>query len=472
MILLCYLCAPIQSMFNKKIFRQARYLSFFLVALAAPAIHVVAQTSEAGKDISVPDSTHTSRVNLHFQTTYIYQYQPAFSAAYSGQNSMKNVVDKENSITATLNLGIKLWKGAEFYINPEIAGGSGLSGAYGLAASTNGETFRVGDPSPTLYLARAMLVQTIQLGAKGDTFIAEAANETGGMKPRNYLKFYLGKMSLGDLFDVNSYSNNPRSQFMNWCLMYNGAWDYAANLRGYTYAFATVLQEGNMGYKLALATLPVVANGADLNTNLNQEYSLNGQVERAYKLVNKPGMWRLLGYYNYGDMGNYAQAIKNILPGDVPDLVSTREQGRTKIGFGLNAEQQINDYIGLFARLGWNDGKNETWCFTEADQSISAGISINGNKWQRKDDVIGFAVDVNGLSASHRQYLADGGLGFQLGDGRLSYANESAAELYYNYKLTTKNLWLSGDYQLVVNPGYNSDRGPVNVFSFRLHVEL
>ncbi len=472
MILLGYLCSPIQAMLSFISFQPIRFFCANLIVIAGLPFTTMGQTPIEGNRKSNPDSTNTHQLNLHFQTTYIYQYQPAFSAKYTGVNSLKNAEDRENSITATLNLGIKLWKGAELYFNPEIAGGSGLSGAFGLSASTNGETFRVGDPSPTLYIARGMIVQTIQIGAKGDSFVAESANETGGMKPRNYLRFYLGKMSLGDLFDVNSYSNNPRTQFMNWCLMYNGAWDYAANLRGYTYAFVTVLQQGSMAYKLALATLPTVANGSDLNTDLGQEYSLNGQVERIFKINNKPGMWRLLGYYNNGDMGNYAKAISNASPYNSPYVISTRKLGRTKFGFGLNVEQQINEYFGLFGRMGWNDGQNETWCFTEADQTISAGVSIKGYKWKRPNDVIGFAIDINGLSANHQHYLAYGGHGFQLGDGTLSYANESAAELYYNYKISTSNIWLSGDYQLVLNPGYNSDRGPVNVFSFRLHVEL
>lgn len=420
------------------------------------------------------NNTKTKRINLHFQTTYIYQYQPAFSAQYSGPNSLKSAEDKENSITATLYLGIKLWKGGELYINPEIAGGSGLSGAYGLAASTNGETFRVGDPAPTLYLARGYLTQTIPLNKKKSSFIAEGANETGGMKPDNYLKFYLGKMSLGDLFDNNAYAHDPRSQFMNWCLMNNGAWDYAANLRGYTYTFATVLQLGTMTYKAALATMPTVANGPDLNTDLSQEYSINAEVDKAYTLglLKRKGTVRLLGYYNNGDMGNYTKALQQPTFTGIPDVISTREYGRTKIGFGLNAEQQVNNNIGVFMRAGWNDGKNETWCFTEADQSISAGLAINGGMWKRKDDNLSFAVVVNGLSQSHRDYLAAGGLGFQLGDGRLSYANESALELFYNYKPLSFGIWLTGDYQFVVNPGYNSDRGPVNVFSLRVHVEL
>ncbi len=413
------------------------------------------------------DSIAVQKWNLHFQGTYIYQYQPAFSSKYSGPNSLGNALDKENSVTGTLFFGTRLWKNAELYINPEIAGGSGLSGAFGMAASTNGETFRVGDPSPTLYLARGYLKQTFPLSKElGKT--DDGQNQLQGAEPAKYLRFYLGKFSLGDLFDNNQYSKDPRSQFMNWCLMSNGAWDYAANLRGYTLSFASVLQWNNMSYKLALAALPQVANGEDLNTNLGQEYSLNAEVVRAYKLNNKDGHLRILGYYNNGDMGNYAQAISD----GSYSVISTRQYGRTKIGFGINADQQLTETLGLFARAGWNDGKNETWCFTEADESISAGLSLNGKNWKRVNDVVGLAVVVNGLSQSHRDYLQGGGLGFQLGDGTLNYANETVTELYYSCKPTANGIWFTADYQLVLNPGYNSDRGPVNVFSFRVHVEL
>ena len=413
------------------------------------------------------------RVNLHFQTTYIYQFKPQFNSAYSGQNSLQTRQEQKNSITSTLYLGARLWKGAEIYIDPEIAGGSGLSGAYGMAASTNGETFRVGDPTPTLYLARAYIKQTISLNKQADT-VVDGQNQLTAYYTSRSLSFYLGKFSLGDLFDNNVYATGPRTSFLNWCLMNNGAWDYAANLRGYTYSFTTALQWDNMLYKIALAAMPVVANGEELNTNLQQEYSINAEISKVYKLKNKTGHIRLLGYYNYGDMGNYNEAISRALSSNTaPDVIATRKYGRDKYGAGLNIDQQISDNLGFFARLGWSDGHNETWCFTEADQTISVGLAQNGAAWKRKDDNAGIAIVVNGLSSDHRQYIENGGLGFQLGDGKLNYANETVTELYYNYKpVSSYGLWLTADYQFALNPGYNHDRGPVNVFSFRVHVEL
>ncbi len=181
---------------------------------------------------------------------------------------------------------------------------------------------------------------------------------------------------------------------------------------------------------------------------------------------------RLLGYYNNAHMGNYEQAIQHPDSNGTPDAISTRQYGRTKIGIGVSADQQLSATVGVFARAGWNDGKNETWAFTEADQSVSGGVAINGAVWKRKDDNLSFALDVNGLSQTHREYLQAGGLGFQLGDGALNYGYETAAEAYYSYKPLSSGIWLTADYQFILNPGYNKDRGPVNVFAFRVHVEL
>ena len=294
-------------------------------ALALLFSALIPSIARAQDSAAKPDTTKQDRFNLHFQSTYIYQYKPQFAADYSGPNSLKTEEERQNSITATLYIGIRLWKGAELYINPEVAGGSGLSGAYGMAASTNGETFRVGDPSPTLYLARGYLKQTISLDHDKDTLYADGANQLQTSYSNHSLSFYLGKFGLSDLFDNNAYSTGPRTSFLNWCLMNNGAWDYAANLRGYTLSFTTVLQWDNMTYKVALATLPVVANGEELNTNLSQEYSLNAEVNRAYKLHKKDGHLRLLGYYNNGDMGNYNQALANTLGVLTPSVISTRQ---------------------------------------------------------------------------------------------------------------------------------------------------
>jgi len=447
-----------------------------ILTLSCSGGFLFGQTDSLNNKINLPTQSNDSflpkKTNLHFQTTYIYQYKPAFHSPYCGTNSLLGTEEKQNSLTATLYFGMKLWSGAAFYINPEIAGGNGLSGAFGLAASTNGETYRVGDPAPTLYLARGYIQQTIPL-SKNYSDIEDDANQLSGKISKKYLQFLLGKYCLADIFDNNVYSGSPRTQFMNWAIMNNAAWDYSSNVRGYDYAFTMIAQLNSMTYKASLSLLPPLPNDAALNTNLKKEFAINLEADKAFKIKNKDGNIRLLAYYNYGEFGSYSEAIKNADTGKfLPELSTTRQDGRHKVGIGLNVDQRISETIGFFARLGWNDGKTETWCYTESDRTISTGISINGNKWKRPNDNIGIGYVLDGLSEVHRNYLADGGLGFQLGDGKLNYGHETACEFYYNLKPTASPIWLTANYQCVFNPGYNKDRGMVNVFSFRLHLEL
>ena len=422
-------------------------------------------------NIIAQDSLKPQRLNIHFQTTYIYQIKPSFNSPYEGINSLTGKPEKENSITATLYVGARLWKDAEVYINPEIAGGSGLSGATGMAGSSNGETFRVGDPSPTLYSARYYLKQTFAL-SKERSLQDDNANQLSIYQPKNYLSLWFGKFSLGDVFDQNAYCNSPRTQFMNWSLMNDGAWDYAANVRGYTYSFTSVLQLNSFTYKLSFATLPKEANGKALNTDFKDSFAvgINAEVDKSFSINEKEAHIKLLAFYNRANFGNYEEAVKTT---GIPDVTATRKLGRTKTGFEVNADVQLNKTEGLFTRAGWNDGKNETWVFTEIDRTACIGISFNGNKWKRKDDNAGIAAVLNGISKEHRNYIAKGGSGFILGDGKLNYGAESIAELYYNFKPSDKlPLWLTADYQFALNPGYNKDRGPVNIFSFRVHTQF
>lgn len=416
--------------------------------------------------------TTTQRANLHFQTTYIYQYKPVFNAAYSGPHSIVNTEEKQNSLTATLFFGLRLWRGAEIYINPELAGGSGLSGAFGMGASTNGETFRVGDPAPSLYLARSYFKQTISLKSGQYEWIADDGNQLHIKESSRFIRFYAGKFSIGDLLDNNAYANSPREQFLNWALMSNSAWDYAANLRGYTVGAGVMLQWDKMSYKLVMAAEPKTANANELNYDFGMARGLNAEITRAITIHKRPGNVRLLLYHNEANMGTYRTSINDAAGTIAPDITLTRKYGTTKNGFGINYDQVLTSAVGLFARVGWNDGKAETWAFTESDRTLSAGVNLDGKIWHRDPDNIGIGMVGNALSKDHREYLAAGGLGFQLGDGKLNYAPEMVAEIYYNCHPVAAGLWLTADYQFAMNPGYNKDRGPLSVFSFRLHVEL
>lgn len=413
----------------------------------------------------------TEKWSWHFQFTGIMQGHPGFHAPYAGQNSLDSVREKAFSVTSTFYLGRRLWKGGELYFNPEIAGGKGISSALGIAGFTNGECFRIGDAAPAVYIARVFLRQTIAL--KGDSEWAEAdANQLAGWTPKNNFTFTAGKFSIADVYDCNSYSHDPRTQFMNWSLMSNGAWDYPANTRGYTWGFIGDLKHGPMSVRLSATMIPKYANGSIFDHNLGKANGLSLEIERRWGKEDHAGSIRVLAFDNASRAGNYRDAITKYNLGDTTALnVNTLTvYGGKKYGFGINAEQQLNAHVGLFMRAGWNDGKTATWVFTEIDQNVQAGIQVDGSYWKRKNDIFGAAFSVNGISQDHIDFLNTGGYGFIIGDGKLPhYAPESIVETYYSAQLT-KNLWLSLDYQFVNNPAYNPDRGPVHVWAVRGHV--
>jgi len=411
------------------------------------------------------DTTREEKFSLHAQTTVIDQYKPAFKSHYSGKNSLVSKEENEMSVTSTIFAGAKLWKGASLFINPEIGGGSGLSGSRGVAASTNGETYRIGNPGPQFELARLFFRQIFSLNDKTDYQDADF-NELAGNIPAKYLSLIIGKICISDYFDNNKYDHDPRTQFMSWGLMDNGAWDFPANTKGYTPSI--VVEYITPGYELryGFSLMPREANGMIMNWNINKAGSNSLEYTQNYILAGENGTFRLFSFFTRANMGNYEESLAD--NHSSPDILVTRKQGRTKYGFAVNAEQSLNNNMGVFFRAGWNDGNNESWVFTEIDRSVSFGISINGNGWKRPDDVFGLGYVISGISIPHRQYLKSGGYGFILGDGNLTYSSEQLAELYYSLKLT-KSIYVSGAYQFILNPGYNNDRGPVNVFSIRVH---
>lgn len=425
------------------------------------SLHTCAQTN---------DSNHLERHSVHAQTTVINQFKPAFSAPYTGDNSLITSRESRTSITATLFAGLRLWKGASVFVNPEIAGGAGLSQALGIAAATNGETFRVGDPAPQIYLARLFYRQLFALSASRQ-FQEDGDNQVAGFVPQRYLALTVGKIAISDYFDANTFSHDPRSQFMSWALMGNGAWDYPANTRGYTPSVVLeyISQKHEIRYGLSL--MPKTANGNDLRWNIARAHAQTLEYTHRHTIGGLSGAVRLLIFYNKANMGSYRQSIA-ICPID-PVIEETRNFRHTKFGFGINAEQWLTKEFGCFVRASWNDGRNETWAFTEIDHSASVGLSLVGSKWKRPDDNLGVAYVISGISKNHRDYLKAGGKGFMLGDGHLNYAAEHLCEMYYSANIHDGQLFLSGAWQLLLNPGYNQDRqGPVQVFSVRLHVHI
>lgn len=414
------------------------------------------------------DTLKTDQTSVHFQATVVNQSKYGFNVLYSGNNSLSNKYENTTSITSTLFLGTRLWKNSSIFLNPEIAGGSGLSSALGIADATNGETFRVGDSAPKIYLARLFFRQLFPIGSE-KTYYETDINQIGGYLPKKYFSLIVGKLGAADYFDDNKYSHDPRTQFMCWGLMDNGAWDYPANTRGYTPSITLEYVNPKNELRYSFALLPKNANGNDMDWNTYESGSHNLEFTQHYSIKKKEGTIRLLSFFNYTHMGNYSHAVKSSL--GIPSIVDDRRYGRVKYGFGINIEQDLGKNIGMFLRAGWNDGKNETWAFTEIDHSLSVGLSASGKKWKRKNDNAGVAIVISGISKEHQTYLQHGGEGFILGDGNLNYKGESVTEVYYSTDLYKNQIFITGSYQLVLNPGYNADRkGPVNILSLRVHV--
>jgi high affinity Mn2+ porin len=391
--------------------------------------------------------------NLGFQMTSIYQEHPSFDAKYSGDNSLQTAKEGALSLTSTLFLDVSLWKGATFTFNPEMSGGKGLSQAHGLAGFSNGETFRIGNAEPVVYVARAFVEQKFKF------------------KKEQSLQIVAGKFGLADYFDDNPYAHDPRTQFLNWALMAHGAWDYAANTRGYTVGLYANYEYKTWQFRAVFAALPTAANGPILNYNFAKTNAINIEIEKEIKHPNNDVTnIKLLAYRNLAGMGNYHQAnIQLLKPPATPAITDSRQDGRTKYGIGLNISYNHADKWGLFGRASYNDGINETWAFTEIDQSMSVGATWQGKLWHRNKDFAGLALVANGLSAEHQLYQKLGGDGFIIGDGNLNYGLETIAEAFYSFAVPNTNFTLSPDYQLVINPAYNKDRGTVHIFALRFH---
>lgn len=416
------------------------------------------------------DTLKNDWFSIHAQTTVINQFKPVFSVKYSGPNSLLPTQEDKTSITSTLFLGARLWKGASIFFDPELAGGYGLSETMGIADAPNGETYRIGNPAPEIYIARLFYRQVFSLSSK-QTYQSPDFNQLGQYLPDTYFSFTIGKIGITDYFDDNKYSHDPRTQFMCWSLMDYGSWDYPANVRGYSPSIILEFVSPRNELRYGFSLVPLTANGSDMNWHILEANSSSLEYTYRYKLNKRAGTIRLSGFLTTANMGNYKESIA-LDPQD-PVIEDTRAYGRTKYGFGINAEQDINDYAGCFLRAGWSDGNNETWAFTEIDRSVSGGISMTGAKWKRKKDNLGIAWVVSGLSKPHRDYLRDGGDGFILGDGNLNYAWEHLIEFYYSAELVKDHIYLSAAYQSLLNPGYNKDRqGPVSIFSLRLHAKI
>lgn len=407
-----------------------------------------------------------------FQSTYVWQGKPSFNSAYSGTNSLRAQRERSYSLTATASLGMRPWAGAELYFNPEMALGVPFSGLTGLGGITNGELARTAGPTPVYYPARLFLRQTWGLGG-GSEQIDSDANQLAGSVDKRRLVLTAGNLSVMDLFDGNAYSHDARTDFMNWALVTHGAYDFAADARGYTWGSALEYFHDNWAFRAGRFLVPLEPNQMRLDAKWRSHYGDQFEVERGHELAGQPGKLRLLVYRNRSLMSRYEDALDAAArtPGTVPDLNAVRTSDQVKKGIGVNVEQALNADLGVFGRAMWADGKTETYAYTEIDRSVAAGLVLKGGAWRRPQDTVGAALAVNSLSLAHRNYLAAGGLGFFIGDGRLNYRPEGILETYYSIGVA-KSAWVTFNWQHIRNPAYNADRGPVNVGSLRLHTEF
>lgn len=409
--------------------------------------------------------------NLYYQATSIGQQHGSFYSPYQGPLSLEPYAEHDVSLTTTLFFDLRLTQNTQFVFNPEIAGGRGFSNVDGLANPSNGELPRVASATPKPYIARLYISHDFGFGDEVEHFDSDE-NQLAGERPMVRDSIYVGRFSLTDFFDGNNYSHDPRTQFMAWGLMYNGAWDYPADTRGYTWGIVDEFHTKNWSFRYGVAAEPSVANGPRFDRRLFVDQGQTFEEERRFSIGDHAGAIRWLQYLNRTRSGSYVDAVELAeQTGTTPSVQAIRRPGTQKYGTGISFDQEITHDIGVFSRLGWNDGKTEDFAFTAIDRIAEGGLSIKGTRWKRKDDVVASTFAAAGISGVHAVYLAMGGLDFLIGDGKLNYAPEYLWESYYSAHIY-RGLWAAIDAQHYNNPAYNHDRGPVWVESIRLHIEF
>ncbi len=458
-----------------------RYITVFLCLLVAAGT-AAAQSPQASENepraspVTVFSHSDSDRYWVSGQVNWISQWHPPFHSPYQGPNSLTPQAQDASSHVLTLYLAYRPARWTQLVLDVEDSTGGGLGNAVGLAGYTNLDVVRISQGVPLShapYVARALIRHIIPLSDRREDAERSPLNLWSSL-PAYRLEFWFGKFSLVDFFDENGVVGDDHFGFMNWTVLNNGAYDYAANTRGYTDGAIIALEAPGWSVRFAEALMPRVANGIHLEANLARARSENAEVAfRLPGLAGEKATVRLLGFVNHANMGSYAQAVDAFLAGQtpVPSITDHPRRVAVKYGFGVNLEQPLAEWLGIFGRWGWNEGQHESFAYTEVDQTIEVGLAGTGQHWGRPADHFGGAFVSNGISRIHQQYLKLGGSGFMLGDGRLRYAREEIGELFYTVHLW-RGLFPALDLQAIRNPGYNADRGPVFVVSLRLHVEL
>jgi high affinity Mn2+ porin len=415
-----------------------------------------------------PDALDLGNFAVHGQTTFLEQYAPPFRSPYVGPNSLIPNQGRE-TWDSTAFFGMRLWQGAELWIDPEIDQGFGLNATTGIAAFPSGEALKKGESVPYARIPRAFIRQTINLGGDSQKVDA-AANQFGGTVTANRLVFTVGKFAVNDVFDTNRYAHDPKRDFMNWALIDTGSFDFAGDAWGLTYGAAAEWYQGDWTLRGGVFDLSTIPGSTNLDITF-QQFQWVGEIERRYELWGHPGKLAVTGFLSRGRMGSFQDAINLAqITGGPADITAVRKY-QSRGGVSMNLEQEITKELGVFARAGWADGNIEPFDVTDIDRTVAAGLSLKGKQWGRPDDTFGLAGIVNQISGVHQQFFNDGGLGLLIGDGMLPHPGpEQIIETYYAFPLLASTVTF--DYQFIVNPAYNRDRGPVSVLGARVHAEF
>ena len=430
---------------------------------------------------SAEPSAAVQNWNLHVQNTDIVQGYPGFHSQYSGPNSLPAGGETRETVSLDLMAGVRLWPGAEAHVDGLMWQGFGVANSLGVEGFPNGEAFRLGTDVPNGAITRLFIRQTIGLGGDQET-VQDDDFDLSGSKDVSRLTITIGRFSAKDIFDNNAYANDPRTQFMNWGLTANEAWDYPADAIGFTTGLAIELNRPNWTLRYGFFQVPGIQNDLTAEDSafkwpytspssdgpFLKAWAMVTELERRYTISNHPGTIRFLAFLNRANMANYSAAT--ILLQNNESFLLARSY-RYKYGFGLNWEQEIVKNISVFSRLGWNDDREEGWMFSDVGYAASLGLSVNGGFWHRPDDTFGLAGVINGISKSEQQFFQAGGTGILAGDGNLSYSPEKILETYYDFKIW-ESIHGALDYQFVADPAFNRDRGPVSVFAARIHWEF
>jgi high affinity Mn2+ porin len=402
--------------------------------------------------------------------TVVEQALAGFSSPYRGEHSLDPAPRGRETLNATLFAGFSPWKGAQIWVNPELGQGLALSDSKGVAGYVNAEAPRGGSSTPYVRIQRLFLTQTFNLSGKSEAVDGDE-NELRGAHDENRIVVTVGKFSVVDIFDLNSYAHDSEEDFLNGSVIVAGSFDFAGDYSGYTYGAATELYEGPWTLRLGAFDLTAATEDGRLDASFGQ-FQMVAEGERRFIVAGQPGSLKITAFNSRARLGDYAAAVRlGLSLGATPDVADVQSY-RSRSGVSLNLEQQLTADLGLFARAGFADGHVQSYEFADIDRSISAGLVLTGSRWGREDDAVGLAGVVNTISPSFISYLDHGGLGLAVGDGMLPHpGSEDILEGFYRWALSDQ-AHVTVDYQLIANPAYNRDRGPVSVFAIRVHASL